>query len=340
MPVERRLFVLAMAVPVIVAVYAAAFGSRLCRALRPAVAALLGATVIGTVYVEEAWRRTAAPRVSPARASAVLALALVVAATGLPGATASAHSPSEKVIEIAYSYIGTPYRWGAESKQAVDCSGFMYRIFSDAGELRRIGGQRMRAVGYYRWFRTRGMISTNVKGGERGDLVYYYSPSINMSHIGIYLGDGRVISATPPAVREHRLLARNREFVAFLKVNWSVGDPKPAPAPSDATDHDNDQQNAGQGGGGATEENPTDSDGSEPRTDDEANMPRAYAIGTMNLRETADPNAPVIGWVRRGSTFAVLGTGHSPSGAHWLKVKTRSGMIGWVWSRWSRLLDS
>ena len=51
MPVERRLrrlFVAALAVPVIAAVYLAAFGQRLWSAVRPGVATLRGATVIGT----------------------------------------------------------------------------------------------------------------------------------------------------------------------------------------------------------------------------------------------------------------------------------------------------
>jgi uncharacterized protein YgiM (DUF1202 family) len=59
----------------------------------------------------------------------------------------------------------------------------------------------------------------------------------------------------------------------------------------------------------------------------------------MNLRQAADPDARIIGWVSRGTTFTILGTGNSPSGALWYEVKTRSGKSGWIYSRWVRPLE-
>jgi hypothetical protein len=54
---------------------------------------------------------------------------------------------------------------------------------------------------------------------------------------------------------------------------------------------------------------------------------------------SADPNARIIGWVRRGSTFSLLGEGNSPSGALWFEVRLRSGQSGWVYARWARPLE-
>ena len=48
----RRLFAYLLAIPVIALVYVGAFGSRVWAALRPSVALVLGATVIGTVYAD------------------------------------------------------------------------------------------------------------------------------------------------------------------------------------------------------------------------------------------------------------------------------------------------
>ena len=70
MPNNRRapkLLIYVLAVPIIAAVYAATFGTRLWAALRPAVATLLGTTVIGSIYAGEAWKR--APH-TPLRAAA------------------------------------------------------------------------------------------------------------------------------------------------------------------------------------------------------------------------------------------------------------------------------
>ncbi|HVM29872.1 MAG TPA: NlpC/P60 family protein [Candidatus Limnocylindrales bacterium] len=333
MPVERRsrrLFVLTLAVPIIVLAYLATFAGRVWALLRSPVALALGATVIGSVYVEEAWRRSPAPRVSPVRAAAVLALALVVAGAGMPAAPTRAASPSEAAIAAAQGYLGTPYRLGATGPARFDCSGLMFRIFADIGELPRIGGKRMRAVQYYNWFKARGMISTKPSGGDRGDLVYYASSS----HIGIYLGNGKVLSAMASGVKVHGLQSISSRFVAFLKVDWSEGDPgtggegqkpkKPKKPKNEAP----------------PEKKPGDGDTSTEEPEAPANGPRGLATGTMNLRNNADPNARIIGWVRRGSSFEILATGNSPSGALWYQVKARNGKTGWVWSRWVQPLNN
>jgi cell wall-associated NlpC family hydrolase len=315
MPVERRsrrLFVYLLAVPVLVTVYVAAFGARIWAALRPGVALALGATVVGSVYVEEAWRRTPAPRVSPIRAAAVLALAMVVVGAGLPSAPTRAANVTESVIEAAQSYTGTPYRLGTTGPRTFDCSGLMFRIFADVGELPRICGKRMRAVQYYNWFKARGLIETNPSAGERGDLVYYS----NTAHIGIYLGDGRVLSAMATGVKTHGLQTISSRFVAFLKVNWSVGDPidppgdvTPAPKPkNDKPKPDKPRQAK------PKPDRPAGDDRTSTESSSEnAGGPRGLAIGTMNLRRDADPSARIVGWVSRGSMFTIVTPATAPA---------------------------
>jgi cell wall-associated NlpC family hydrolase len=333
MPVERRsrrLFVYLLAIPVIVTVYVAALAGRIWSALRPGFALALGATVVGSVYVEEAWRRAPAPRVSPLRAAAVLALALVVVGAGLPASPTRAASPTDAVIGAAEGYIGAPYRLGTTGPRIFDCSGLMFRIFADAGELPRIGGKRMRALQYFNWFKARGLVESNPAKGERGDLVYY----TKVSHIGIYLGNGRVLSALVTGVKIHGLQTITSKFVAFLKVNWSEGDPPAAEPPKDTgTESQKDkpkqkkpkQKKPANNGQPSPESPSTDAEGQ-----------RGYAVGTMNLRREADPSGRIVGWVSRGSSFVILGTGNSPSGALWYEVKLRNGKTGWVYSRWAR----
>ncbi|CAN5554549.1 hypothetical protein BH23CHL7_BH23CHL7_17610 [soil metagenome] len=346
MPVERRsrrLFVYLLAVPVIVAVYVATFGARIWAALRPGVALMLGATVVGSVYVEEAWRRSPTPRVSPIRAAAVMALALVVVSAGLPSAPTRAANVTESVIEAAESYIGTPYRLGTTGPRMFDCSGLMFRIFADVGELPRIGGKRMRAVQYYNWFKARGLVETDPSAGKRGDLVYYSKTS----HIGIYLGGGRVLSAMVSGVKTHGLQTISARFVAFLKVNWSVGDPEALPGdpPGDGTKEpkpkkDKPKQNQPKQNKPKPDKPTNDGQASSEGSSADAGGSRGLAIGTMNLRRDADPTARIVGWVSRGSTFTIVGTGSSPSGALWYEVKLRSGKTGWVYSRWVNPLDN
>ena len=342
MPVERRLrrlFVVILAVPVIVAVYIAVFGRRLWSAVRPGAAALLGATVIGSVYVEEAWRRAPQPvRVSPARAAAVMALALVFASASVYGTPVRAAGPLELALDTARSYIGVPYKLGAERRDLVDCSGLIFRVFSDIGELPRVGGRRLRSVGYYRWFASRGLASTDAGSAEHGDLIFYRGPN----HIGIYMGDGRVLSALVSGVKIHDLHGISAKFVAVLRVDWSVGDPVPAPDPEKPKPDPDKPKPDPEKPKPDPEKPDRDNKPSDTSPDEQAETegagPRGFAVGTMNLRATADPDARIIGWVSRGTTFSVLGSGSSPSGALWYEVKTRSGKTGWVYSRWARML--
>jgi cell wall-associated NlpC family hydrolase len=224
---NRRAPVLAyvLAVPVLVAVYAGTFGTRIWAALRPAVATFLGATVIGTVYADEALKRAPA---TPLRAAAVLALAVALVGPGMAPAPAFASSdPAEDVIAAAREYLGKNFQIGAEGPKVFDCSGLVYRAFADAGELPRIGGMRLRAAGYMRWFIARGHFSKHIEDARRGDLIVW-----NMGdHIGIYLGEGKAISAliNPWGVMVHSVGGIHQDADYVLHVNWNNGDGDPGP---------------------------------------------------------------------------------------------------------------
>ena len=56
------------------------------------------------------------------------------------------------------------------------------------------------------------------------------------------------------------------------------------------------------------------------------------------MRLSADPSARIVGWVGRGKTFKILGTGKSPAGYLWYEVKTSGGKQGWIYSYWVREL--
>ena len=133
----------------------------------------------------------------------------------------------ESVIAAAQSHLGIPYRVGSEGPHLFDCSGLMYRIFEQTGQLERIGGARLRAAGYMRWFMSRGRAVANEELAERGDLVIYN----NGSHIGIYLGDGRVLSAITSGVTVHSLRGITAQPTAYLKVDWT-GEGGPLADPS------------------------------------------------------------------------------------------------------------
>lgn len=355
MPVHRRAprraLIVTLAIPVIVAVYVAALLGRVWALFRPTVALTLGAAVIGGVYADEALRR-APGRVTPLRAAMIAALAMTVVGASMAPAPTFAAKPREAVIAAAESYLGVDFRLGAEGPHRFDCSGLMFRIFADAGELPRISGKRLRAIGYMKWFASRGLASKN--GGERGDLVIWGGGR----HIGIYLGDGMVISAlTTTGVTVHRLHGINYRFTTFLKVRWGKNDGTGGGNDGGQGGNDGNQGNGGNGGGGDDDDatvggegnsgglknggkkNKGNDGGQNAGGDGGNRVPTGLATGTLNLRKQPGPDEKIIGWVSRGSRFKVLGTGHSPSGALWLKIEMANGKTGWIWAHWTRMID-
>jgi cell wall-associated NlpC family hydrolase len=332
-PRRYRLLIAALALVVIALAYVETLGRGALRALRSAAACVLGATVIGSVYAQTVARTT---QRRPGGAASVLALVL---AFGFPPASpapvGAAYDPVDAVVRAGKNYVGSGYRLGGVGPRYFDCSGFIYRALADAGELPRIGGMRRRAAGYTSWFVARGRFARNHSVAERGDLVAYTNGR-RITHIGLYLGDGKVLSALVTGVTVHRLHSLNYEAAYYLRVNWSGGDAgsgnsgrdtaaggrdrRPAPGKPAGNDAGDPRANSGHGPGHA--------DGFD-----------GQAIGTMNLRRAADPDARIIGWIGRGRHFRILSEGTSPAGYLWFQVETKSGKTGWVYSRWVRKLD-
>ena len=344
----RRLAAYFLAVPVIALVYIGAFGTRVWGALRPTVATFLGATVIGGVYADEALKRAPA---TPMRAAAVLALAVVLVGPGVAPAPALADSdPAQAVIAAARQYLGFPYKLGAEGPDRFDCSGFLFRAFVDAGQAPRIGGNRLLARGYMRWFVTRGLFTRDMDKAEPGDLVVWGMGE----HIGIYLGNRKAISAliNPWGISIHSVYGVPLSVDYFLQVDWRNGDgpgpvdPPPPDDPPDDPEPDNppDDPGSGPGNGDSTGNGPDKSHPDNPGDNEPPDQPtgdqgkQGISTGVLNMRLSADPAARIVGWLGRGKTFKILDRGTSPAGYLWYEVQTSSGKQGWIFSYWVREL--
>jgi cell wall-associated NlpC family hydrolase len=102
-----------------------------------------------------------------------------------------------------------------------DCSGLVYRVYQQAGLLRKIGGKRMLAASYYRWFKQRGLVSRS--NPQVGDVVWWTHHG-RISHTGLYVGGGKVISAliNPWGVKRTSLRGIRVKFLAFGHVRLGV----------------------------------------------------------------------------------------------------------------------
>lgn len=96
-----------------------------------------------------------------------------------PGLTIGDHAAA-----IAINQVGTPYRYGGSNPNGFDCSGLVQYSYARAGvslprttramwnHAKPVAGDRMRA----------------------GDLLFFNIAG-KMSHVGLYLGDGRFVHA-------------------------------------------------------------------------------------------------------------------------------------------------
>ena len=58
------------------------------------------------------------------------------------------------------------------------------------------------------------------------------------------------------------------------------------------------------------------------------------AIATLNLREQADSQSRILGWIGTGAYVRIVGQAFSPQGYLYFQVQTPNGKTGWVYSRW------
>jgi cell wall-associated NlpC family hydrolase len=158
-----------------------------------------------------------------------LALAMTIVSLEAP-AVALGRSPqsdaavkgndAQRVVRLALRHVGARFRMGTEGHRTFDCSGLVFRVYQMAGLINKIGGGRKGATAYYNWFRKRGQVSRS--NPKPGDLVAYGRRNQNsIPHMGIYIGNGRVVSAlvNPWGVRVHTLNWLNYPFKAFMHVD-------------------------------------------------------------------------------------------------------------------------
>jgi cell wall-associated NlpC family hydrolase len=102
--------------------------------------------------------------------------------------TPSSGSLRDRIVNYALRFQGNPYVWGGTSlTNGTDCSGFTQSVFRDNGiSISRTS--RTQAVGGR---------SISISNMQAGDLVFYERNG-RINHVGIYIGNGRVISASSP----------------------------------------------------------------------------------------------------------------------------------------------
>jgi cell wall-associated NlpC family hydrolase len=84
------------------------------------------------------------------------------------------------------AFLGVPYVWGGESAQGFDCSGLVQAVYNEAGvSLPRVAQSQYDA-------------GPAVSPGQPvvpGDLVFFGTGPGDVSHVGMFVGDGLMVDA-------------------------------------------------------------------------------------------------------------------------------------------------
>lgn len=91
-----------------------------------------------------------------------------------------------KIKTTAFSFLGARYRFGGNSRTALDCSSFTQQVF------------REQKVNLPRTAREQFYVGNEVMRGDlqKGDLVFFQTYARFPSHVGIYLGNRKMIHAS------------------------------------------------------------------------------------------------------------------------------------------------
>ncbi|MEY9980550.1 LysM peptidoglycan-binding domain-containing protein [Lysinibacillus sp. RC79] len=100
--------------------------------------------------------------------------------------TANGQAVYKKTVDVANSLVGTPYLYGGNTSEGLDCSGLIYYAFNQGGL--KIG--RDSSEGYFYGN------TTQVKNPIAGDLVFFQNTyKDGISHMGIYIGNNKFVHA-------------------------------------------------------------------------------------------------------------------------------------------------
>lgn len=125
--------------------------------------------------------------------------------SGSSSSSTTASAKVEKVISAGMKYLGTPYEYGSDrnSTKTFDCSDFVRRAFIEGANLTLPSDSRKQGA----YIKANSTVKKSIGSLKRGDLMFFgkyrgtskssYS-SVNkntetVTHVGIYLGDGKVL---------------------------------------------------------------------------------------------------------------------------------------------------
>jgi cell wall-associated NlpC family hydrolase len=119
---------------------------------------------------------------------------LVIPVVGAPRSRgsqrASAQEPQagtdDDLVQTALRYRGVPYRYAGTTTRGMDCSGLVFRALAMHGIRAPHSSRALYSLGQ----------PVSRAELQRGDLVFFHTRGRGISHVGIYIGEGRFVHAS------------------------------------------------------------------------------------------------------------------------------------------------
>lgn len=98
----------------------------------------------------------------------------------------AAAKPKPSLVDTALRYRGVRYRYGGVTTRGMDCSGLVYRVLNTHGINAPHNSRALYKLGK----------AVARKELQAGDLVFFRTRGRGISHVGIYIGDGKFVHAS------------------------------------------------------------------------------------------------------------------------------------------------
>ncbi len=110
------------------------------------------------------------------------------AGVGIPRSPAPT-AAAARILQTADRYVGTTYVWGGNTPASgFDCSGFTKYVFAQQGIQAPRTAREQAHTGQG--------VALDYSAFLPGDLLFFAEPKEAISHVAIYVGDGRIIHAS------------------------------------------------------------------------------------------------------------------------------------------------
>jgi cell wall-associated NlpC family hydrolase len=132
-------------------------------------------------------------------------------AAAAPGTSSESADLAVQVVESALGAMGSPYEWGGDDTNGYDCSGLIQWAYGEHGILLpRMSADQAR-MGT--------LIPKDVDALRPGDILGFAVNGSGVSHVGLYVGDGRFIHSASTGVRLSSLSASDSES-RYWRARW------------------------------------------------------------------------------------------------------------------------